>query len=171
MKYSFAAVLLGSASAEWDQWQADYYCDFNQKEVDLYNSYDATYTVDQCTSKCQQMDEEATYPIGTPMCCDYANYSDGSFQCILYTGQTVVDVNKDDFPDDNFLAFTFTHGEYQGSAPPSTDDDDNDRQPTRPDQGPEMQDEEERMMMEEPEASKILTLSMSILTAGYMTII
>ena len=109
---------------------SDVYCDFNQKEVDLYNSYDDSYTVDQCTAQCKKMDEENNYPEGTPMCCDYASYSDGSFQCILYTGQNVIDVNKADFPNDNFFAFTFEHGVYEAVIPPTPNDEgDNDDEP------------------------------------------
>ena len=96
------------------------------------------------------------------MCCDYTNYADGSFQCILYTGDNTIDVNKDDFPDDTFLAFTFTHGVYSGNAPPEgTDDTEEEERPAPPTEAPPMM---------EDEGSKMLTLSMTILSAGYMTL-
>ena len=112
------------------------------------------------------MDEESNYPVGTPMCCDYAKYADGSYQCILYTGDNTIDVNKDDFPDDTFLAFTFTHGVYSGSGPTEGSDDTEEERPdperpAPPNEGPPMM---------EDTGSKMLTLSMTILSAGYMTL-
>ena len=108
------------------------------------------------------------------MCCDYAAYEDGSFQCILYTGSNVIDVNKDDFPNDSFLAFTFEHGVYEATVEPNpTDEGGNDDEPSGPTQDDfdadgNPVDEEPAPPAPEPDFSSKLALPFTILSSSVL---
>ena len=121
MKFNIAAALMATVSAEWNEWTDYTYCDFSQKEVEMYQSFSSGYSKDECAAKCQSIDEEQTaYPEGIDMCCDYAAYADGSYSCILYTGSDYMNQDLGDFPDDLFSHFVFQHGTYATAADDSS---------------------------------------------------
>lgn len=123
MKFNIAAALMATVSAEWNEWTDYTYCDFSQKEVEMYQSFSSGYSKDECAAKCQSIDEEQTaYPEGIDMCCDYAAYADGSYSCILYTGSDYMNQDLGDFPDDLFSHFVFQHGTYATAADDSSSD-------------------------------------------------
>ena len=43
------------------------------------------------------------------MCCDYEEWQDGTFNCYLYSGGSVLPVNENDFPEDKFANWVFPH--------------------------------------------------------------
>ena len=81
-------------------------------------------------------------------------------------------MNKDDFPNDNFFAFTFEHGVYEAVvAPTPNDGGGNDDEPTPP---PTQDDfdadgnpvDEEPAPAPEPEFSSKLALPLTILSSS-----
>ena len=76
-------------------------------------SADYFYTSDECTRFCEaadQEDEDIEY--GTKLCCDYEDWTDGTYDCTLYeTDKVIVNEYELDY-EDVFYSFLFVSGEY-----------------------------------------------------------
>ena len=110
MKYSvFMALIASSVSAQ--DWKTNYYCDYEQFVIEEKTSTAEDYTKEQCFEWCVNTDkvEGSNYDSGEDMCCDFEEWSDGSFNCYLYAGGNQIKQDMDDYPDDIFNSVVFPH--------------------------------------------------------------
>ena len=111
-----AALMASSASAQ--TWKTNYYCDYEQFVIEEKTSTAEDFSIDQCFEWCVATDkvEGSNYQTGEDMCCDYEEWSDGSFNCYLYAGGNQIKQDMNDYPDDVFNSVVFPHMMPQDTA-------------------------------------------------------
>ena len=107
MKYAFAAVaLMTETQALWGFWDTSAYCDYSMTFID---NTEMIRSMEDCTQFCGAAADAAYY--GTPemtwggeMCCDYEEWSDGTFNCNLFVGGYTIPYGGDTCWDDDTTA-------------------------------------------------------------------
>ena len=109
MKFSVVALIAPAAMAQ--TWKTNFYCDYEQFVIDEMTSTSEDFNKDQCFEWCLATDkvEGTNYDAGADMCCDFEEWSDGSFNCYLYAGGKQIQQDMNDYPDDTFNSNIFPH--------------------------------------------------------------
>ena len=116
MKQSIIALLASATAAqgfgEWDNYK---YCAYD-KELEVDDEEvpaEFLYSSDQCAVFCMMASEESDFEDGTPMCCDYEKFANGSYACNLYTTDVVFDDDATEYEVGyEEASFLFTSGDY-----------------------------------------------------------
>ena len=89
--FSCLVTLLTLSPVESSRWMKERYCDYNQLMIDESQMEARTDPKDECQNFCTYTAKYASQiNLGDSLCCDFEEWTDGTYNCYLFQGNSTV---------------------------------------------------------------------------------